>query len=209
MQTRKAHMAKIGRLILSALFFAGFLTGCNREPVYEFSAGETQSVTEAAAQSGQEEEETAPLEQYYVYVCGAVAFPGVYALPAGTRVYEAVREAGGFAENADQEWLNLAEPVTDGQKLWVYTTQETRLLREAGQTPSLAGTSQTERNAKVNLNTADRELLMTLPGIGEAKAEAILQYRAENGKFTAIEEIMEISGIKEAVFSKIKDQITV
>lgn len=200
---------------MPALFAVAFLMGCGKEPVYEISAGTESAFVQERASSSQETEdirETQAAEPYYVYVCGAVGAPGVYRLAPGTRVYEAVAEAGGFAENADREWLNQAEQVTDGQKLYIYSEEETRQMEESGQTAGMAGTQNGgsgQEQAKVNLNTADRELLMTLPGIGEAKADAILQYRTEKGPFSAIEDILQVSGIKDAVFSKIKDQITV
>lgn len=145
-----------------------------------------------------------------VFVCGAVQSPGVYELETGARVYEAILHAGGFREDADTQWLNQAEPVLDGQKLYVFTKEETAKLVWHGD--SAAGTGQTDRSltdGKINLNTADRDALMTLPGIGESKADAILQYREDHGGFSSLEEIQEIPGIKSAVFSKIKDQITI
>ncbi len=165
----------------------------------------------------------------YVYVCGAVTRPGVYPIHEGMRVFEALELAGGFAPDADREWLNQAEPLQDGQRLYVYTKEETLMLaedlRSGGQadspilwaenagTPGDVGADDASGpqsdEQKVNLNTADREQLKTLPGIGDAKADAILQYREEHGPFGAIEEIQNISGIKNAVFSKIKDLITV
>ncbi len=175
----------------------------------------------------------------YVYVCGAVKEPGVYPITADMRVCDAVKLAGGFSPEADEEWLNQAAAVSDGQKLYIYTTEETDLMRASGMsaeglsgtsdaaasgsagsasadgTDSTAaagagtGTSGTEDSGKVNLNTAARDELMTLPGIGESKADAILSYREEHGAFASIEEIQNISGIKSGVFSQIKDFITV
>ncbi len=154
-----------------------------------------------------------------VYVCGAVRTPGVYSLPENSRVYEAVQEAGGFLTQADQEWVNQAGILQDGQKLKIYTLEETKELEaqgsSQGQIPE-SGTPKenlTEAGAiqpgKVKLNTASKEELMTLPGIGESKAEAVIRHREEQGKFQTIEDIMQISGIKDAVFAKIKDRITV
>ncbi len=151
----------------------------------------------------------------YVYICGAVQDPGVYPIYDGMRVFEALELAGGFTGDADEQWLNQAERVSDGQRIYVYTKEETAQLAAEGSAAgqsvasdsSSQGTDAQER--MVNINTADRETLMTLPGIGEAKADAILQYREEHGGFASIEEIQNISGIKNAVFSKIKDRITV
>lgn len=151
----------------------------------------------------------------YVYVCGAVVCPGVYPVHFDMRVFEAIELAGGFSPEADEQWMNLAGTVQDGQRLYVYSKEETAELQEGGASVGQISdqdsipTNQAQEEQKVNINTADRDLLMTLPGIGEAKAEAILQYREEHGGFGSIEEIQNISGIKTAVFSKIKDRITV
>lgn len=159
------------------------------------SGSEQNSMDESDSTTESYVEETASYG--YVYVCGAVNTPGVYPITDDMRVFEAIECAGGFREDADEEWLNLAFPVTDGQQIYVYTIAETQaFVRE-------------QADAKVNLNTATRDELMTLPGIGESKADAILKYRTEYGGFERIEDIMNISGIKEAVFSKIKDDITV
>ena len=154
-------------------------------------------------------------ELLQVFVCGAVENPGVYRLKEDARVYEAIDAAGGFSPEADRDWLNLAETVQDGEKIRVYTAEETQKLRASGledpgfsETPRMSSES-SGIGEKINLNTATREQLMTLSGIGEAKADAVIAYREERGKFQNIEEIMNISGIKEAVFLRIKDKITV
>ena len=156
--------------------------------------------------------ETEQTEQSaYVYVCGAVCQPGVYPITDQTRVFEAIDLAGGFRADADEQWLNQAEILQDGQRLYVYTKEETQQMEQKGITPSETG-SGGQKNAtegKINLNTANREILMTLPGIGESKADALLAYRDEHGPFQSIEEIQNIPGIKSAVFSRIKDRITV
>lgn len=137
-----------------------------------------------------------------VYVCGAVAEPGVYHFSAGSRIWEAIEAAGGFHEEAAQAAVNLAQPLTDGAQIWIPTQEE---QEKEVQQESFSG----QKAGKVNLNTASKERLMTLTGIGEARAEAILAYRQEAGPFLAIEDIMKVSGIKEAAFQKIKDDITV
>lgn len=155
----------------------------------------------------------------YVYLCGAVNAPGVYEIRDGMRLFEVIALAGGLTEEADAEWVNQAKPVTDGEQIRIYTRKETAQMSEQGITPEYSaagnavsgtGAGNTEKTeGKVNINTADREQLMTLPGIGEAKADAILKYRETHGSFSSIEEICEISGIKEAVFSKIEDKISI
>lgn len=135
-----------------------------------------------------------------VYICGNIINPGVYMVKKNTRVYEIIELAGGFGDEADDTALNLAGVVYDGQKLYIPAKGE--------KIAEVDGKIQTEK-ALVNLNTADKAELMTLPGIGESKAEDILQYRKNKGAFKTIEEIKNISGIKEAAFNKIKDLICV
>lgn len=141
-----------------------------------------------------------------VHVSGYVMNPGVYMLPEGSRVYEAVEAAGGFSEGADDQFLNLAKVLEDGQKIRIYSLDETATAYE-----------DTELNQKdlndteklININTATKESLMTLPGIGESRAESIIAYREQNGYFSSVEDIMKVSGIKEAAFEKIKDYICI
>lgn len=141
----------------------------------------------------------------YVYVCGAVKNPGVYSLSSGSRIYQAISLAGGLREDASEDSINQAEEVADGQMIKVLTVEEAQTSVE--QTD--AGEGMKEDDGRVNLNTASADELMTLPGIGESKAMSILSYREERGGFGSIEELKNITGIKEGVYSKIKDYITV
>lgn len=187
-------------------------------------------LAETADQGGQDGSgRKVPENRIAVYVRGAVSKPGVYYLDEGARVYQAIEAAGGFAPDADTEWLNQAEALKDGQMLTVNTLQETSEMEKEGRSayPAETGTGISQSAEKagsgspssaagngaagglVNLNTADKDELMTLPGIGESKAESIIRYREENGAFASPEDVMNISGIKEAVFSKIKDRIYV
>ena len=154
-------------------------------------------------------EPTGGMQMVFVHVAGAVNSPGVYQVEAGTRVYQVIDLAGGLTGDADREFLNMAQLVADGQKITVYTKEEV----EAGEAErhadgAVSGTVPSAKE-KINLNTAGKEALMSLTGIGEAKADAILAYRMEHGTFQSIEEIMEVPGIKSAAFEKIKDDITV
>lgn len=142
----------------------------------------------------------------YVHICGEVVSPGVYELEEGSRVFQAVAEAGGFTENAAADTLNMAEQVKDGMKIQVPDQEEAKRLLDQG-TSVLENLP--EGSHKVNLNTAGKDELMTLRGVGEAKADDIIRYRESHGGFQKIEDIMKISGIKEAAFQKIKDDITV
>lgn len=146
---------------------------------------------------------------FVVHVCGEVVNPGIYELPAGSRIYEAVKAAGGFTENASEESVNLASPIEDGVQIRIYSKDEAETLA-AGAAPFDGFEASGEgKEPVVNLNTATKEELMTLSGIGESRAEDIIRYREENGGFQNIEDIMKVSGIKDAAFQKIKDRITV
>ena len=160
-----------------------------------------------------------------VHICGAVSAPGVYELPAGSRIIDAVEAGGGFLPEADEACCNLAEEIVDGCQIYIMTKSEScadgQTEKKAGiQTSPDSDMQTTDRNVRsnsapalenglVNLNTADVAALMTLPGIGESRAKAIISYREQHGAFAKIEDIMKISGIKQAAFSKIKDKITV
>lgn len=150
-----------------------------------------------------------------VHICGAVNLPGVYELPQDSRVVDAVAAGGGFSADADPAACNLAQPVTDGCQIYIMTREESALSAESGRSAGVQGNgaaapgeARQEDGGLVNINTADRELLKTLPGIGDSRADAILAWREENGRFETIEDIMKVSGIKGGAFSKLKDKIT-
>ncbi|HPH97944.1 MAG TPA: ComEA family DNA-binding protein [Anaerolineaceae bacterium] len=140
-----------------------------------------------------------------VHVTGAVENPGVYALPAGSRLQDAINAAGGLLPGAKADQLNLASPVKDGERVFVPVPAATLPARSVQiwdtPAPTLAGV--------LNINTATVEELDGLPGIGPSKAEAIIQYRQQNGLFTDIEQLKNVPGIGESIFSQIKDRVTV
>lgn len=191
-------------------------TDQNREA--EPSAGSTDR-TELSDASSEE------AKTLVVHICGAVSAPGVYELPAGSRIIDAVEAGGGFLPEAEEACCNLAEEIVDGCQIYIMTKAEScadgQTEKKAGiQTSPDSDMQTTDRNVRsnsapalenglVNLNTADVAALMTLPGIGESRAKAIISYREQHGAFAKIEDIMKISGIKQAAFSKIKDKITV
>lgn len=204
-------------------------TDQNRE--VETNAGDTDQNRKAEPSAGSTDrtelsdassEETKTL---VVHICGAVSAPGVYELPAGSRIIDAVEAGGGFLPEADEACCNLAEEIVDGCQIYIMTKTEScadgQTEKKAGiQTSPDSDMQTTDRNVRsnsatalenglVNLNTADVAALMTLPGIGESRAKAIISYREQHGAFAQIEDIMKISGIKQAAFSKIKDKITV
>lgn len=195
---------------------------------------------ETAEASAKEQPVTGGLT--YVHVCGAVKVPGVYELPAGSRVYEAVQAAGGFAGDADQNYVNQAEILTDGVKLVIPTVEEAAqdAAAETGEAAD-AGKAAGEKNGKslqigivggkdtaggdaagqsdagtakqaggrININTATKQELCAIPGVGETRAAAIISYRESHGGFAKPEDIMKVSGIKEGMYDKIKDSISV
>ena len=197
----------------------------------EPNAGDTDQKREAEPNAGspdRTELSDAPAEKaatLVVHICGAVVAPGVYELPAGSRIIDAVEAGGGFLPEADEACCNLAEEIVDGCQIYIMTKTEScadgQTEKKAGiQTSPDSDMQTTDRNVRsnstpalenglVNLNTADVAALMTLPGIGESRAKAIISYREQHGAFVKIEDIMKISGIKQAAFSKIKDKITV
>lgn len=161
-------------------------------------------------------EETEGRASVYVHVCGAVVHPGVYEMAPDSRIFQALEAAGGINADAAAEYINQAVTVTDGQRIYVPTKQEAeRANMESLSTDSavLWNENSSEEtpadDGKVNLNTADETELMTIQGIGEARAQDIIAYREANGGFHSIEEIMNVPGIKEATFEKIKDGIKV
>ncbi len=142
----------------------------------------------------------------YVYVCGQVQNPGVYILPEGSRIFDAFALAGGLTAEAAIDYWNQARVLKDGEMLYVPTAEE--VVNSNFETQNILQT-QTSDKSKVNINTASKEELMTIPGIGETRAQAILNYRQEHGPFTSIEDLKNVEGIKDGVFSKMKDYIVV
>ena len=138
-----------------------------------------------------------------VHVAGAVVSPGVYHLAANARVIDAVEAAGGMTAEADQNSLNLAGTIKDGQKVTVPSQNG-----ESGDS-SANSASSSAASSLVNINTADKAALMTLPGIGEVLAQNIIDYREKSGGFSSIEEIKEVNRIGDKLFEQIKDSITV
>lgn len=161
----------------------------------------------------------------YVDVCGAVANPGVFQLAAGSRVFQAIEAAGGYLPEAALTCVNRAGVLTDGQQLYILTQEEMerqgldpaemagasdgQMNGSAGTGQNTGMTAQVQQDNRININTADEAQLITLTGIGATRAQAIIAYREENGPFAAIEDIMNVQGIKEGTFAKIKDEIVV
>lgn len=171
----------------------------------------------------------------YVDIKGAIKNPGVYEVDEDTIVNEVIEKAGGLLENADTSIINLARRVEDGDLIIIYTKEEvanSNILEKETVikvvdnecvcpniqndgcindeiTGNIGSDNDIEENKTININIATQDELMTITGIGEAKANAIIEYRKEHGKFDTIEDIMNVSGIGESLFAKIKNYITV
>lgn len=201
------------------MFFGGVLAviiltaGCEKKPDVSVKAVSDEQEQEEsgskAAEEGEESMETVLPEEeqkVYVQVCGAVNHPGVYYVSGSMRVFEVLELAGGVTGEAETDTVNLARPVFD--EMVIAIPEKGEIVSSNGNESDCYG-QLAETTSLININTADRMLLMTLPGIGEAKAGAILAYRSENGSFQKIEDIMKVEGIKQAAFEKIREKITV
>ena len=148
-----------------------------------------------------------PVEQdlITVDVKGAVKAPGIYDLPVGSRVNDAVQKAGGLTEQADSKALNLAQKVSDEALLYVPTKGEEAVSQQIGS----ATLSSTSKEKKVNLNKASLEELKQVKGLGGKRAQDIIDHRESNGKFKSVDELKKVSGIGAKTIEKLKDYVTV
>ena len=147
-----------------------------------------------------EEADTAEAEEpdeICIFICGAVRSEGIYYVPAGSRINDVLLAAGGFSDKACTSAVNLAEPVSDGERIYI---------PEEGE--EIATELTATETGRVNINTAGKEELMTLPGIGDTRAEDIISYREQHGEFAQVEDLMKVNGIKEGTFNKLKDKVT-
>lgn len=165
----------------------------------------------AVLESSTPAETSPPRQEITVYVTGAVNKPGLVKVPEGARAAEAVNACGGLLPTADSEKINLAQALKDGQQLKVPEKMRSNVKSE----PSKIDKSKSDKSKagdgeeKVNINTADEKELDTLPGIGPAMAQRIIEYRETEGAFQSIEDIKKIRGIGEAKFAKLKDKICI
>lgn len=194
----------------AAGIFVLLLSGCQKESTSvlweETSLVQTEQlngqITEAQTETAQSESEN---RMIVVDISGAVVQPGVYELPADSRIYDAVAAAGGLLSEADLDALNQAELLQDAAKIRVLTEAEAETVQDTAVNTDISA----QASGKININTADMAQLCTLSGIGESRAKDIIAYREQNGPFQAIEDIMKVNGIKDATFDKIKEEIAV
>ena len=164
--------------------------------------------------------------EYKVDIKGQIVHPGIYTMKKGSRVIDVIDASGGLTENANTEVINLSKKINDEMVIIIYSNYEvnefakTKEIEEKVQSKCVQKDENSLKNdacitadnnkvqGKVNINTASKEELMTLTGIGESKANDIIKYREEH-KFNTIEDIKEVSGIGDSLFAKIKENITV
>ena len=193
-----------------------FLCGCASDKEQTLQIRQAQSGDQSDTGTGEQPQEQVQKElsgeaaaaesgQVTVYVCGAVCRPGVYTLEGSVRMAQAVEAAGGMLENADTDVLNLAQFISDGQMIRIPVQGE----EQEASAESSGKTAQGQTDNRIDINRADASQLQQIPGLGQAKADAIIRYREEHGGFKSIEDIMQIGGIKEASFAKMKDYICV
>ncbi|NLJ94447.1 MAG: ComEA family DNA-binding protein [Clostridiaceae bacterium] len=152
-------------------------------------------------------------ENYPVHIMGEVANPGVYYLKTGDIIDHLITKAGGLTDRADLRYVNLAAKTIPNQKVYIPSIDEEQMSYDdyltLVQNEVISESEASQENNKININTADQNELQKLNGIGPSKANDIIGYRELNGSFQTIEEIMNVAGIKENIFEKIKNQITV
>ena len=195
-------------VLSAAVILCGLLYSCGQDAQEKLVYVDDKGIQPAGAEEQESASNHAAKESaaqpVYVYVCGCVQSPGVYETCEGARIYTLIEMAGGFTDEAAGWLVSMAETVCDGQTLYVPSKEQA----ESGAV-LVPGNQQTQTSAKVNINSATKEQLMTLTGIGESRADDIISYRSKNGGFKTIEDIMNVSGIKEAAYEKIKEDICV
>lgn len=235
--TKKEELLLLSGETAQDLPTAGDSAGTLEEENRDIQVGETGVTDMSPAPVSEQESAAAQPGVIYVHVCGAVVKPGVYELEAGSRVYEAVELAGGFAEGAEQNYVNQAQILDDGVKLVIPTQEEAsadgerktsltagkpqdNAAKEIGIVGGASGDGKSTgegadtgasaaSGGRININTASEAMLCEIPGVGATRAAAIAAYRESHGAFEKPEDIMKVNGIKEGMYEKIKDSISV
>jgi len=179
------------------------------KPVVQAPAKESNLQTEVTTVSKDEKEDKNQKEEVVeqdlitVDVKGAVKSPGIYDLPVGSRINDAVQKAGGLTDNADSKSINLAQRISDEALVYVPTKEE------ATSQEAHSNASNTKENKKVNLNKASLEELKQVKGLGAKRAQDIIDHRESNGKFKSVDELKKVSGIGAKTIEKLKEYVTV
>ena len=188
-------------MVLGGFFFL--------KPVAQTPAKESNLQTEVTTVSKDEKEDKNQKEEVVVQdlitvdVKGAVKSPGIYDLPVGSRINDAVQKAGGLTDNADSKSINLAQKISDEALVYVPTKEE------ATSQEAHSNASNTKENKKVNLNKASLEELKQVKGLGAKRAQDIIDHRESNGKFKSVDELKKVSGIGAKTIEKLKEYVTV
>jgi competence protein ComEA len=196
-------MNRIEKLLRAAVFvlMLTFPAGCGGTGITVVKQDTSEEIVSEEPDITETDVTESEPEMICVFICGAVRSEGVYYVPADSRVNDVLNAAGGFSEEASTSAVNLAGKVFDGDRIYIPKEGEEVVSGEAD-------TAAAEQNGLVNINTAGKEELMTLPGIGETRAEEIIKYREQHGGFTQVEDLMNVNGIKEGTFSKLRDKVT-
>lgn len=187
-------------MVLLFCYVLAGCTGCGSAPSFSVSEDLDIAAESTERKTGDDADDAA--HKIYVDICGEVEAPGVYCLDEGARVCDAVAAAGGFTPDAAGKAVNQARTLQDGEQVLIPSAAEAEEGEQDGN-----GTGMSD--GLVNINTADASGLMTLPGIGEAKAADIISYRTEHGNFQKKEDLMQVPGIKEGLYQKLEDKIKV
>lgn len=185
------------------------------------SSSDKKSYNKMSGKDNHNDKKSNGQSQVVVYICGAVKHPGVYKFTAGSRVNDAVNAASGFKKGAARTAINQARVLEDGEQITIPTLKQVKRKQLSKTTDGdnfqdkitdNENTDSSERESQdtlININTASAGELTSLSGIGQSRADAIIEYRQSNGKFQSIEDIMKIPGIKQGIFNKIKNKISV
>ncbi len=211
---RRASIKKVPPNVLKALaaivVIVVIFSLIKWSPIANGSEFEISQSSEASSSDGDDTQESGQQNQYVVvHVSGAVAAPGVYSLPAGNRVNDAVQAAGGFSQDASTSCVNLARQIQDGEQIIISTQEQAEQSQSSAAGTATSIDASQGSNSKININTADATKLQELQGIGPSTAQAIIDYRTQNGNFKTIEDIKEVSGIGDGKYSKIEASICV
>ncbi len=214
--------------IVIGIFILFLLVGGTILTIYMFQSDKKDKsdlVVSTATNSLKKKSKKENIEDYKVDIKGEILTPGIYTLKSNSRVIDVIEMSGGLTENADTSVINLSKKITDEMVIIIYSKSEVKDFEKTKETEKIVQekcikkdenalkndaciTDSAKTSGKVSINTATKEELMTLTGIGDSKAEDIIKYREENGPFKTIEDIKNVSGIGDSLFAKIKENIT-
>lgn len=199
-------------ILLGCLLFLGIVLRFTLPEDNEAARVERETTGEASVEYSNEETEAENKQsikddtRIMVHVAGEVIHPGVYDLDEGSRVIDALEKAGGSLDNAALERVNLAQPLIDGQQVFIpAVSKEGENVQHAASSSEQASL----QDARVNINMADQSKLETLPGIGSVKSQSIINYREEHGPFQKVEDLLQVNGIGEKTLENIREQVTI